>query len=251
MSVPVVSRQSSVVSRQSYVTGTRSQTENRKSKIQNGVTLLELLVAMTIASVLTAAIVTIFTTINGRWGYQAARATAVQQAQLAMDRMAREIHSAISYTPGPDTFGRTDIFTLPADTDANGNYVPSWNNGVNAYQPGTTFHYYLSDATGTFGNSGTALWREYNTPPLVSPLGASQVGTATQPLTGGLWMADSSWSLLPGSSAPLFGSVSSLSFSTANVPANAVRITMTVSVRQGSATSAYTLQRDVYMSNHN
>ena len=79
----------------------------------------------------TAAVVGIFTTINARWGYEASHATAMRQAQLAMDRMAREIHSAMTYDPGPDAYGRTYIFTLPANTDQAGNYVPAWNNGVN------------------------------------------------------------------------------------------------------------------------
>src|SRR5438132_135477 len=91
--------------------------ENRKSKIENGLTLVELLMAMSIAAVVTAAVVGIFTTINARWGYEASHATAMRQAQLAMDRMAREIHSAMTYDPGPDAYGRTYIFTLPANTD--------------------------------------------------------------------------------------------------------------------------------------
>jgi hypothetical protein len=48
---------------------------------------------------------------------------------------------------------------LPADTDADGNYVPVWDHKKLIYREGKRLIFYLSDATGGYNVGGQILWR--------------------------------------------------------------------------------------------
>ena len=50
---------------------------------------------------------------------------------------------------------------------------------------------------------------------------------------------------------PNIPDVTALTFSTAGMPANTVRVTLTMADKEGGQTSSYTVSRSVYLSNHN
>lgn len=193
-----------------------------------GLSLVDVLLAASVMAVLLAAILGIYCHITSRWSLQAARAKSIQSASLAIDLMAKEIGSGIRFTDSLS--GRNSVLTLPADTDAQGNYTLNASTG--RYASGTLVHYYLSDASGNPAASGAILWREYN--------------------NGGGWIKDTAWSLLPGSTTRgRVGTVSALTFTTSGLTANLVRITLTLAVTEGVETANNTLQRDIYLSNNN
>ena len=80
------------------------------------------------------------------------------------------------------------------------------------------------------------LWRETNSSP---------TGNAG-------WTADSAWSLVSSSgSKTRYNNVLSIAYSTSGLPANTVKITLTVRVFEGSQSYTLALQQTVYLSNHN
>ncbi|HZO89759.1 MAG TPA: prepilin-type N-terminal cleavage/methylation domain-containing protein [Chthonomonadaceae bacterium] len=197
---------------------------------RRGLTLVEVLMALTLGAVVLVPVLLIFATLSGQWARQISRSKAIQEANLAVDGMAKEIREAISFLPYDAATNTANVFTLPANRDASGNYVPAWQNGTLQYQPGTQVSFYLANARGNAG--GPNLWRQYKLP-------------------GGNWTADAAWSLLPGSSVPRIGDVQSLSFDATGTPPNVVRLTLTVAVTEGIRTWTYTVRRDVYMAHHN
>jgi len=195
---------------------------------------MELLVAMTVSVIVLAPILAIINQVSRQWNRQVGLSRAVDVANLSLSLMDKELRSAVLYHATDGT--KTCTFSLPANTDGSGHYVPAWSGGSLSFQSGVRVHYYLSDTTGTAG-TGTVLWREYNPNP------SGDAG----------WVQDASWSLLPGSN-PAQGKlsgVSSLTFTTTGMPANTVRVTLTVADTENHQISTYSLQRDVYLSNHN
>lgn len=199
---------------------------------QRGLTLIEVLLATVLTALVLGGVLGIFGFVMRQWGGQVSRSNALQAANLGMDRMTKEMRHAILYE-SVDAYGVSNVFTFPNNKDSAGNYVPAWSGGKLQYQPGTRVRFYLSDTTGDPAVAGPILWREY------LPVGGS-------------WTIDSAWSLQPGSSARgQVANVTELSFSTTGMPANTVRVALTIQVREGSQTTAYTVKRDVYLSNHN
>ena len=204
---------------------------------RRGVTLIEMMVVVAVSALVLTAILNIFGAVTRQWGTQMSRSNALQAANLALDLMAKEIHEAMSYTPGGGSLPQTDIFALPANTDADGNYVPTLSGGTLAYRTGGQFRFYLGDKNGgTLLGSGTCLWRESKGTGILST-----------------WTKDEAWSLLPGGSAagPKVCDVTSLAFSTDEAAPHTVRVTLTVEVKEGHQATPVTLQRDVYLSHHN
>ena len=199
-----------------------------KTRKNNGLTLIELLITLTVGSMVLCSIVSIFTTITRQWNAQVSRSVATQNANLAMDVMVKEIRQSLQYKDRAD--GSQDYFELPADKDAQGNYTRVLSAGNFVYRGGTKFIFYLSNRTGSMTASGNVLWR------------------AQRP-SGPTFTPDSKWSLLPGSSVGRFENVSNLSFT--KIGNDAVRVRLTVTAKEGKKTSSYSVQRHVYLANHN
>lgn len=208
--------------------------------IRHGMTLMEILIVTTVLSVILIPVLTIFTVITRQWNNQVSRGQAIRIANLAMEQMTKDLRNGVSFqaTDG----NKTCTFTMPANTDAKGNFTPVWDRNFITYASGYRVHYYLSDLTG-LASTGTVLWRETN------PLSSGSVG----------WVPDSLRSLAPGSlsggvlTAAARGNVdhvSSLTFS-AGVVSNTVQATISISYKESKTTSVYTLTRLIYLSNHN
>ena len=196
-------------------------------------TLIEILVSMSVMSVVSIAVLMIFGTVSRQWGQNISRANATQYATMALNRIAKETSMAMTYTSsgGP---GNLAFFTFPSDTDTGGNYVPAWANGVLQFRAGTNVAYCRSDGTGATTASGTILWRQYQTG-----------GT-------GAWTADQKWAMRPGSTTHgNIENLTALTFTTSGLPTYTVRVSVTVTVVEGKQTNTITLQRDIYLSNHN
>lgn len=207
--------------------------KGRRSRIARGVTLIELMVSIGLTGLVLIAVSGILMGIQRQWAFSASRGKAVEMAEIALDQIASDVRNSIGFLAVDGT--TTNTFSLPNSMDTGGNYVPARVGSVLQYVAGSRIRYYLSDTTGAAG-SGTYLWRQTNSAP---------TGNAG-------WTADSAWSLAAGSgSKPKYSSISALSFTTSGMPANVVLITVTVQVTEGTQTYTLTLQRSVYLSNHN
>lgn len=209
-----------------------------------GVTLIELLVAMSVSGLVLIAVLGIFGFSTRQFGAQTGRAETMLTANQAMNAMCKEIGQAVSY--GYDKNGDL-YFLMPANTDAQGNAQPGLLGGLLGLgysTSATAVKFYPSNDTGSTqgsnsstGQTGiTALWR----------------ATTTKPNGNPKWQADTAWSQLPNATAtPKYSDVTALTFSTTGLPANTIRVTLTLADKEGSQTSSYTVSRSVYLSNHN
>ena len=205
----------------------------RSGRASRGVTLIETLVVVSISSFVLIAVSGIFVGIQKQWAYGVIRGKAVEAGEMALDQVAADVRSCIAYQAVDGT--KTNTFTLPANTDAQGNYVPARVSSVLQYVAGSRIRYYLSDSTGAAG-SGTILWRETNSSP------SGNAG----------WTADSAWSLVSSAgSKTRYNNVQSIAFTTSGLPANMVQITLTVQVFEGGQSYSLPLQRSIFLSNHN
>lgn len=204
-------------------------------KTRRGVTLIEILVAATVLALVMGAVLGVFNFSTRQWGRQVSRSEALLSANQAMNALCKDIGNSINVQA--DSSGVLSVFTLPGRTDAAGNYVPVLQNGSLAYQPGLQIHYHLSNGKGN-AQGGTNLWREYWQTGGLLGLGSS-------------WTQDADWSQLPGGRTTKYPNVTAMTFSTTGMPANTVRVSLTMTYQEGSQTSNYTVSRSVYMSNHN
>ena len=196
-----------------------------------GVTLIELLVIMSVVATLLFSILAIFRRINAQWSGQVSRSRAILQANLGMDRMANEMSQAVVFNLFDAS--KTNTFALPADTDASGNYVPTWSGSTLQYNAGGRAQYYLAGPDGS--SAGNILWRR----------------ATPKPNGNSGWVSDTAWSMVsPTSTHGRVENVASLVF----VPfplTNTVFISLKVSGIENQTTYSYTVTRTVYMTNHN
>lgn len=205
---------------------------------RRGVTLIELLVVVSVLGIVLIPILGIFGFATRQFGSQTGRAKTIFIANQAMNAMTKEISKAV--TTQNDSSGIPSIFVMPGSTDASGNYTPVMQSGTLTYTSGVPVQFYTGNPNGK-NNGAKNLWRQ-----------TAQSGGLLGGLLGGLtWTPDSKWSLTPGTNVPLFPNVSSLTFTTAGMPANTVRVSLTMTDTEGSQTSSYTVSRSVYLSNHN
>jgi Tfp pilus assembly protein PilW len=202
-------------------------------------TLVELLITMILLVIVMSPILSIFAFTTRHWGRQVSSTTSMLQATLALDKIEKEMRSAIAFSTTTSSGKTIYSFTLPGSTDSSGNYLPVFqsNQGANVenvigYSAGTTAGYYLSNTTGALTVSGgTALWR------------------ATY--SGGTWTKDTSWSL-NSASQPRYGTVQSFTITPVldmTGYASSVQISITVSVTEGQQSDTYTLTRQVFLMN--
>ncbi len=207
-----------------------------------GVTLIELLVAMSVSGLVLIAVLGIFGFSTRQLGAQTGRAETMLTGNAAMNAMCKEIGQAVSF--GTDKNGDL-YFLMPANTDVQGNGIPALLGGVLGYSTNAAaVKFYPSNDMGSTQGSNTggtltgitALWR----------------ATTTKPNGNPKWQADTAWSQLPNATAtPKYSDVTALTFSTTGLPANTIRVTLTLADKEGSQTSSYTVSRSVYLSNHN
>jgi prepilin-type N-terminal cleavage/methylation domain-containing protein len=209
---------------------------------RRGVTLIELLVAMSVSGLILIAVLGIFGFSTRQFGTQTGRAETMLTANQAMNAMCKEIGQSVSF--GYDKNG--DMYFLPpATTDAQGNGLPGLIGGILGYSTSATaVKFYPSNDTGSTQGSNTS----------TGQIGLTALWRATTTKLNGnpKWQSDTAWSQLPNASAkPKYPDVTSLTFSTTGLPANTVRVTLTLADKEGSQTSSYTVSRSVYLSNHN
>jgi prepilin-type N-terminal cleavage/methylation domain-containing protein len=206
------------------------------SKMNRGVTLIELLVAVSVSGLLLIATLGILNSSTQQLGAQTSRAKAILIANQAMNAMTKDIRNSISVQA--DAKGVLSVYTLPGNTDTAGNYVPVWQNGSLVYTPGLQIHYRLSNKKDN-SSGGTNLWREYWQTGGLLGLGSS-------------FTPDTAWSDIPGlTDQPYFQPVQTLTFSNTGLPPNTIRVSVTVAVTEGKQSTNYTVSRNVYLSNHN
>lgn len=192
-----------------------------------GVTLIEMLIAMSVVSFVLLAVVSVLTSSQRLWNNEVGNAKSMQEANLAMDLICQEASQAVS--TGTDNYGKF-YFVMPK-TDAQGNVLLTLIGGLLGATAGPTgAEFYTSNANGT-ANSGTILWR-------------------ANVASDGKTTPDAVWSKLPGNTLLKFPGVTALTYTTTGLPANTVQISLTVTTKEGGQSSSYTDTRIVYLSNH-
>lgn len=209
---------------------------------RRGVTLIELLIAMSVLGIVLIPVLGILGFATRQFGSQTSRAQTILLANKTLNAVCKDVGNSISVQA--DSNGVLSVFTLPGNTDTAGNYIPVAQNGSLVYVPGLQIHYYLCDATGK-NNSGhtqpskaTNLWREYWQTGGLLGLGSS-------------WVTDTAWSQQGGNAGTRYPNMSTMSFTTTGLPANTIRVSLTMTDKEGGQTSSYTVTRSVYLSNHN
>ena len=223
---------------------------SRTTTGKRGFTLMEALIVMAVISTLLYAILGIFGGIGRQWNAQASRSKAIESANLGIDKIAQEISDANSFNLIDGVL--TNTFTLPKDIDASGEYIPVWSGSTLIYNAGSRVQFYLAAADGV--SAGNILWRRYfdtsgGTGNKAKKKGKPKHGGA---VAYGGWVSDLDWSLNSGSvTHGQVENVTSLIFLQPVGIANVVTIQLTVAWPEGPTTATYTVQRDVYMVNHN
>ncbi len=206
---------------------------------RRGVTLIEMLVVLSVLGIVLIPVLGILGFATRQFGSQTGRAQTILLANQSMNAMCREISKAVNAQN--DSSGIPSIFVMPGNTDAGGNYVPVMQSGTLTYTSGVPVQFYLGNPHGKLVSGNHNLWRQ-----------TAQSGGLLNGLLGGLtWTPDTAWSLVPGTGVPIFPSTTALTFSTTGLPANTVRVSLTMTDTEGGQTSNYTVTRNVYLSNHN
>jgi type II secretory pathway pseudopilin PulG len=121
-----------------------------------GFSLIEAMVVIFIIMMIGAAVGTLYYSSLQVWRRCSAQSQADPPAHLAVDRVAKELRNAYIV----DSMGADNItFTLPAATMVTVDGVPLSINTL-PLSPAKRISYYLSDDSGTVGQSGTVLWRK-------------------------------------------------------------------------------------------
>lgn len=126
-----------------------------------GMTMIEVMVALTITTVMVTAMVGMFVATAGRAEVEMSQGSTDTDASLALQQMVSDIREAESVTiqvPGPASGTQLLVVHPVRVTQTQGGYY-------DRSRPDTTepVYYYLSDATGAMGKAGAActiLWRQ-------------------------------------------------------------------------------------------
>lgn len=172
-------------------------------RTRSGTTIFEALVAIAIAAVLMIAAATLYGFVSGRLMQDGTQAAVLSQA----NRLADEMTTVISQSRLCDTVTTGSITALRcrlpgSGTDFNGDgvldqFYPAYSdpNGTETFKTGAYIWFYQSDSVGTWGNTGTFVWRAKPT-------------TSANPASGDL---DAPWSLYYGG-ASRWNYIDSISF---------------------------------------
>ena len=204
-----------------------------RSRGPSGMTLMELLVSLSVSSLLIGAIVGVYYFAVTQWDQGAADSDAYISVSQGAERMCQEIEQARSASVSTLSGGRVrlDIKAMPsAIASIPVDYFPDPTDA--GYTPGTTddICFYLSDTSGNTGTAGNILWRG-KTP------------------AGGSFAKDSTWSMYYSSGKGRVTGVSYLSF-TVYPSSNTVYVEMTVTGTSGRRTQDRHIIKWVYMRSH-
>lgn len=122
-------------------------------------TLIELTVAMAVTALLLTILCQIYLLMVQEWDREQGEAGALTATSRACDAISKDVSQAVG-AQVLTRFSQADtlFFTLP-DDQSNNIYVPAWSSNKLQYVSGSTEAYYLSDASGSYSNSGNILWR--------------------------------------------------------------------------------------------
>jgi prepilin-type N-terminal cleavage/methylation domain-containing protein len=126
----------------------------------SGFTLVELVIAVALVALVTSALLLVFWSGITLWDRHQAESAALWNSTEAVRRIMADAGDAARCAVWARS-GLSDALEviLPADTDADGNYVPVWDHKKLIYREGKRLIFYLSDATGAYNASGQILWR--------------------------------------------------------------------------------------------
>src|SRR5437764_13988833 len=108
----------------------------RSPRQLRGFSLPEVLLAVSIMSGVLVGVLGILNLGLRRWNTQAGHSLAMQEANIAMERMCKDIRSAISFNTVTVGSNVVNNFVLPANTDAAGNYIPQRSGAALTYNSG-------------------------------------------------------------------------------------------------------------------
>ncbi|MCE5321930.1 prepilin-type N-terminal cleavage/methylation domain-containing protein [bacterium] len=159
------------------------------NRANQGFTLVELLIAGTVAAIIIGCICEVYFAIAGDWERQQGESDALIAVSMSCDRLGEYITQSMGVQVSTRfTTNDTLAVNLPLDK-AYGIYVPTWSDGIVQTRSGQWVVFYLSDTTGSFTRNGDILW-------------AGSLNTTTSIVT-----PDFSWSLYavggPGRITPL------------------------------------------------
>jgi hypothetical protein len=194
-----------------------------------GFTLIEVIIASAAMAVMLIGICEILQLCIRRWDIQTSYNISVSGVDTALQRIQSDARFATSFTTTTVGANTLYVFTLPANKDAAGNYIPQRVSGALEYVAGPQVCFYLSDITGAQdAANGTILWR------------------ATAPAGSSVFTADTSWSLA-NSTVGRCPNVQSFSITTAGMPANSAQVSLTLEGASGFQTHTYSIVRQLNM----
>lgn len=178
---------------------------------ERGMTLVELLVAGAIASVVLASLCGVYFLVGKEWDRQHSKEQAITAVSDATSRLSSYIAAGVyAFTQDHFMAGDALVVCMPSDSGYGG-YVPVWDGPRYHYRQGTWVIFYLSDKTGSYYSKGDILWAGTIT----------DWGTFPQSI-----VPDTSWSLHNQNTGKL-SPITSLSFS---VTENGYRTSVTMQV---------------------
>lgn len=201
---------------------------------RKGHTLAELSVVMTLTVAVTATGVALYAFAADRTARSFARLSSITSSTKCLDEIAATVEEAVSCT-AVTQMGQVALkCDVPAaKTDLNGDgraegYRPSAiaENGYERFQASRLVWFFVSDSSGTFGKSGTILWR-------------AESGMALVPTAGDL---DAAWSRSAGTTVARVGNVSQW---TVSVNAASRSVTVAIKLDDGLDADAATVAKDL------
>ena len=194
-----------------------------------GFTLIEMVIASAAMAVMLIGICEILQLAVRRWDIQTSYSVSVGTVDTALERVQADARFATTFSTSSVAGNPIYIFTLPANTDAAGNYVPQRVSGALQYVAGPKVCFYLSDLTGGEGvANGTVLWR------------------ATAPTGSAVFTPDQSWSLV-NRTLGRCSNIQSFSISTTGMPINSAQVSIALSDTTGFQTHNYSVVRELAM----
>jgi hypothetical protein len=131
---------------------------SRKKANKGGLTLVELLVAASVSSLLLGSVCGIYFTIASDWQRQQGQQDAMDATSSACTRLSDYVSKCTTgYILTRFTTADTLAIALPAD-QAHGEFVPVWDGGEFKTRTGNWIVFYLSDSTGSYYRNGDILW---------------------------------------------------------------------------------------------
>jgi prepilin-type N-terminal cleavage/methylation domain-containing protein len=203
---------------------------------RNGFTLVELLVAASVMSLVMGSVCGIYFASAGEWQRQQREKDALMATSVGTARLSDYISTAMDYyVLTRFTANDTLALCLPYDK-AHGQYVPKWSDSRLQYQAGSWMVFYLSDSTGSFSRNGDILW-------------LANVNTAAYPPVP---VPDKSWSMYYNTNKGRIAPIKSLKFTEiggGSKPRISVELSSSYKLRSTQKTISQT--RQVCMKNMN